>query len=108
MARHDACLILGLRRYLKTVKKDELERIQKYDPDYFFQMAPYALALGVIKPFAKNFAGQRLDQCPYIMTRVQGRRTAGEWADLLAEVADAMDERHRQMMIERWTAIHIR
>jgi ferritin-like protein len=71
-------------------------------------MAPYALALGVIKPFAKNFAEQRLDQCPYIMTRVQGRRTAGEWADLLAEVADAMDERHRQMMIERWTAIHIR
>ena len=108
IARQDACLILGLRRYLKTVKKEELDRIQKYDPDYFFQMAPYALALGVIKPFAKNFAGQRLDQCPYIMTRVQGRRTAGEWADLLAEVADAMDERHRQMMIERWTAIHIR
>ena len=108
IARHDACLILGLRRYLKTVKKDELERIQRYDPDYFFQMAPYALALGVIKPFAKNFDDQRLDQCPYIMTRVQGRRTASEWADLLAEVADAMDERHRQMMVERWTAIHIR
>ena len=90
------------------MKKEELERIQRHDPDYFFQMAPYALALGVIKPFAKNFDEQRLDQCPYIMTRVQGRRTAYEWAQLIAEVADAMDERHRQMMVERWTAIHIR
>ena len=108
IARQDACLILGLRKYLKTVKKEELDRIQRYDPDYFFQMAPYALALGVIKSFAKNFNEQELDQCPYIMTRVQGRRTASEWADLLVEVADAMDERHRQMMVERWTAIHIR
>ena len=108
IARQDACLILGLRRYLKTVKKEELDRIQRHDPDYFFQMAPYALALGVIKPFAKNFDNKRLEQCPYIMTRVQGRRTAFEWAQLIAEVADAMDERHRQMMIERWTAIHIR
>lgn len=108
IARQDACLILGLRHYLKTVKKEELDRIQRYDPDYFFQMAPYALALGVIKPFAKNFDQRRLDQCPYIMTRVQGRRTASEWAALIAEVADAMDERYRQMMVERWTAIHIR
>jgi hypothetical protein len=108
IARQDACLILGLRRYLKTVKKEELDRIQRHDPDYFFQMAPYALALGVIKPFAKNFDNRRLEQCPYIVTRVQGRRTAFEWAQLIAEVADAMDERHRQMMIERWTAIHIR
>jgi len=107
-ARHDACLILGLRHYLKTVKKEELDRIQQYDPEYFFHMAPYALALGVIKPFARNFDNRRLDQCPYMVTRVQGRRTAFEWAELIAEVADAMDERHRQMMVERWTAIHIR
>ena len=108
VAHQEACTILGLRRYLKTVKKVDLDRIQVYDPEYFFHMAPYALALGVIKPFAKNFDERRLEQCPYIMTRVQGRRTAAEWALLMAEVADAMDERHRQMMVERWTAIHIR
>ena len=107
-ARQDACQILGLRHYLKTVTKEELDRIQQYDPEFFFQMAPFALALGVIKPFAKNFDNRRLDQCPYIVTRVHGRRTAAEWAMLLTEVADAMDERHRQMMVERWTAIHIR
>lgn len=108
VARQDACMILGLRHYLKTVKKEELDRIQSYDPEFFFHMAPCALALGVIKPFAKNFDNRRLEQCPYIMTRVQGRRTAAEWAMLMSEVADAMDERHRQMMVERWNPIHIR
>ena len=108
VARQDACMILGLRHYLKTVKKEELDRIQSYDPEFFFHMAPCALALGVIKPFAKNFDNRRLEQCPYIMTRVQGRRTAAEWALLMSEVADAMDERHRQMMVERWNPIHIR
>ena len=108
VARQDACMILGQRHYLKTVKKEELDRIQSYDPEFFFHMAPCALALGVIKPFAKNFDNRRLEQCPYIMTRVQGRRTAAEWAMLMSEVADAMDERHRQMMVERWNPIHIR
>ncbi len=108
VGRQDACAILGLRRYVKKVSLEELERIQSYDPDYFFRQAPYALAMGVLKPFAKNFGERRLEQCPYILTRVHGRRTAMEWAQLMADVADAMDERHRAMMIERWVAVRIR
>lgn len=108
VGRHDAGQILGLRAYLKKVDTAELERLQEQDPEYFFQMAPYALALGVLKPFARNFGNRKLEQCPYIVTRVQGRRTAGEWAQLMVEVADAMDERHRRMMVERWTAIRFR
>jgi len=108
LGRQDASRILGLRRYLKKVKKEDLDRLMSYNPDYFFQLAPYALALGVIKPFAANFGNRRLEQCPYIVTRVQGRRTAMEWAQLLADVADAMDERHRRMMVERWTAVRFR
>ena len=106
--RHDAALILGLRVYLKKVRKEDLDRLLDQDPDYFFQLAPYALALGVIKPFAANFGLRRLEQCPYIITRVQGRRTAQEWAQLLSEVADAMDERTRRAMVERWMPIHFR
>ena len=106
--RHDAALILGLRAYLKKVSKEDVNRLLDQDPDYFFQLAPYALALGVIKPFAANFGLRRLEQCPYIITRVQGRRTAPEWAQLLSEVADAMDERTRRAMVERWVPIHFR
>ena len=108
VGRHDAAQILGLRVYLKKARKADLDRLMEQDPDYFFQLAPYALALGVIKPFAANFGNRRLEQCPYIVTRVQGRRTAPEWAQLLSEVADAMDERHHRMMVERWVPIHFR
>ncbi len=106
--RADAALILGLRKYLKKVTQQDIQRLMRTNPDYFFQLAPYALALGMIKPFARNFGGRKLDQCPYLITRVHGKRTADEWAQLLREVADAMDERHRRMMVERWTAIQIR
>ena len=108
LGRHDACLILGLRTYLKKVSKEDLDRLMALDPDYFFQLAPYALALGIIKPFAANFGNRRLEQCPYIVTQVQGRRTAMEWAQLLSEVSDAMDERFRRMLVERWVPLHFR
>lgn len=102
IGRYDACLILGLRAYLKKIPKEELERNLRYDPDYFFHLAPYALALGVMGPFAKNFGDKPIDQCPYLMTRVHGERTAGEWAGLMSAAADAMDERFRRMTVERY------
>ena len=103
MGRHDAGLILGLRHYLKRISKEDLKRLQKTDPDYFFNLAPYALALGIIHPFAKNFGARKLDQCPYLMTRVHGKRTAEEWADMMAQTADLMDARQRKMEYEKWT-----
>ncbi|MBQ8833571.1 MAG: DUF2207 domain-containing protein [Oscillospiraceae bacterium] len=105
VGRHDAGQILGLRSYLKKISKEDVQRIQKSDPDYFFNMAPYALALGIIHPFAKNFGSKKLDQCPYLMTRVHGRRTADEWADMMAQTADLMDARQRRMEYEKWTTI---
>ena len=102
VGRHDAGQILGLRRYLKTVSSDDLSRLQKTDPDYFFNLAPFALSLGVIKPFARSFGVRKLEQCPYIVTRVSGKRTAEEWADILAATADAMDARYRQGEIRKW------
>jgi len=102
VGRHDAGQILGLRSYLKKIPKEDLTRLQKTDPDYFFNMAPYALSLGVIVPFAKQFGARKLDQCPYLVTRVHGKRTAEEWAYLFADAADAMDARYRRMEVEKW------
>ena len=105
VGRHDAGQILGLRAYLKKISKEDIQRIQKSDPDYFFNMAPYALTLGIIHPFAKNFGSKKLEQCPYLMTRVHGHRTADEWADMMAQTADLMDARQRRMEYEKWTHI---
>ena len=103
VGRHDAGRILGLRHYLKKITKEDLDRLQKTDPDYFFNLAPYALALGVIKPFARNFGNRKLTPCPYIVTRITSRRTAEEWAEIIAATADTIDQMYRRMEVEKWT-----
>ncbi len=102
VGRYDAGRILGLRAYLKRIETDEVKRIQKSDPEYFFNMAPYALTLGIIHPFARNFGARKLEQCPYLVTRVHGRRSADEWADMIVTTADLMDARQRRMEFEKW------
>lgn len=107
LGRHDAGQVLGLRRFLKRIPTDDLKRMLYNDPDYFFNNAPYALALGIINPFARNFGTRKLEQCPYLMTRVHGKRTAQEWAHLMADVADMMDARARRMQVEKWLAVQV-
>ena len=102
VGRYDAGHILGLRSYLKRISKDDIHRMLKTDPDYFFNMAPYALSLGIIHPFARNFGSIKMDQCPYLVTRVHGKRTAEEWAELIADTADLIDAKYRRMEIEKW------
>lgn len=104
----EASQILGLRRYLKKIPKQELDRRMKVDPEYFFRMAPYALAMGVMKPYAAAFGKRKLPQCPYLVTQVHTKRTAAEWADVMTGVVTLMDSRYRQMEADRWTAIRLR
>ena len=102
VGRHDAGKILGLRSYLKHISKEDIRRLMKTDPEYFFNMAPFALSLGIIHPFAKNFGSIKMDQCPYLVTRVTGRRTAEEWAELIADTANLIDSKFRKMEWEKW------
>ena len=107
LGRHDAGQVLGLRRYVKHLPKEDISRFLRNDPDYYFNYAPYALAMGVINPYSRSFGQRKLDQCPYLITSVTGKRTADEWGHLLADVADLMDHRARQMQIEKWFAVKI-
>ena len=101
LGRHDAAQVLGLRRYLKHLPRGDINRLLMNEPDYFFNLAPYALAMGVIKPFAVAFGRRKMDQCPYLISRVSGKRSAEDWAHLLADTADMMDAKSRRMMVER-------
>ena len=105
LGRTSAAQILGLRSYLKKIGKEELYRLCKSDPDYFFTMAPYAVAMGVIHPFAKCFAGKKIPPCPYLMCGIENRRSASDWAAILADTADRLDARQRRMQVEKWSAI---
>ena len=107
LGRHDAAQVLGLRRYLKKLPREDINRLLENDPDYYFNMAPYALAMGVINPYSRSFSRRKFGQCPYLITPVTGKRTAEEWGHLMADAADMMDSRSRQMQVEQWTAIQI-
>lgn len=92
---------LGLRRYLRTASRQELQRFCQADPDYFFSLAPYALALGADKAFAGRFGSMRLPNCPYLTTGMDGHRTAREWMELMRQAVSAMDAKAKQIPYER-------
>ena len=107
LGRHDAGMVLGLRRYLKRLPRGEINRLLNNDPDYFFNLAPYALAMGVIRPYSLAFGRRKLSQCPYLITPIHGNRTAEEWATLMGDVADMLDYKERRMRFEKWFAVDV-
>ena len=101
MGRQIASQILGFRRYLRKLNKQDIQRLSRTDPDYFFAMVPYALAFGVAKPFARAFGGRKLSACPYLTTGMDGHRTAVEWLQLMNRAVSSLDARHQRLFLER-------
>lgn len=93
--------VLGLRRYLRSVSRDELGRICQNNPEYFHQMFPYALALGVDKAFAKRFGSLNIGKCPYVETGFDNDMRAKQWDSLLRRVYTAMNVKPRNDRLEK-------
>lgn len=93
--------ILGLRRFMGKVSKRELQQYLKNDPGYFHDLAPYALALGVDKRFARRFGRLRLPECTYLIQSHQRLATAGEWAQLLRQTVKDMDAKAHRLPLDR-------
>ena len=92
--------ILGLRRYMRSVGKTEVRRILASNRNYYFELAPYALALGVDKTFAEKFGGSRLPACTWLVTGIDSR-TAPEWHQQLREVYKLMNRDRKPTLAER-------
>ena len=101
LGRQTVSEILGLRRYLKTVSHEELQRIVGSNPDYYFEMAPYALALGVENAFAARFEKISQPSCTYLSLGNETSRTAQDWCQLLRQVTDILNERQLHMKKQR-------
>ena len=105
LGRQNATQILGLRHYFKTVDRADLKRIQDNDPEYFYNLLPYAMALGVDMAFARRFGSQKMGSCPYFICGVTNKLTAEEWTRFFRETASILDERWRRMEMEQYSAI---
>lgn len=93
--------ILGFRAYLKKLPPEELERIRRNDPDYFFTMAPYAMALGVDNAFAHQFGRKRMNPCSWLTSGMDGHMTAQEWAREMRRAAASLDEHQKRLPWEQ-------
>ena len=93
--------ILGLRKFMRTATAEELQRILDANPHYFYDLAPYALALGADRAFARRFGNVQLSECPYLTTGMDGHMTVTEWDQLLRDTADAMDALQRRLPLDR-------
>lgn len=93
--------ILGLQQYLRTIKPEELKRELRNNPHYYYDLAPYALALGVDREFAQALQKTRLSQCPWLTTGMDGHLTAPEWNQLLRDTVDSLDSMQRRLPLDR-------
>jgi len=96
---------LGLRRYLRTVSSEQLRLVCQNNPEYFHQMAPYAIALGVDHAFSKRFGKQPIGSCPYIHTGGDSTLRAVQWNSLMRRVLKGMNTRPDQSRLEKLIAI---
>lgn len=93
--------ILGLRKYLQGVKPEDLYRITETNPEYYFAMAPDALALGVDREFARQFGKEKLPECPYLSVYGRTSLSARQWNELLRQMVRILDARQRKLIWEK-------
>ena len=74
--------------------------IEELDPEYFFRMFPYAVAMGVGHAFAKAVCDERLERCPYIAYAPRNSMDSLEWYDLMVRIVDTMDARKRSRFVD--------
>jgi hypothetical protein len=96
---------LGLHRYLSTVSSEQLRQISQANPEYYHQMAPYAMALGVDKRFSKRFGKLLIPQCPYIATGTDSDLRATQWCSLMRRVLKGMNTRLPNGYLEQAIAL---
>ena len=96
---------LGLYRYLRSVSPEQLRQLCQSNPEYYHQMAPYAMALGADKPFARRFGKLLIPQCPYISTGVDSDLRAVQWQNMMRRVLKGMNTRLPNGYLEQFVSL---
>ena len=95
--------ILELRLHLRRVSQPELKQFLRTNSGYFYDLAPYALALNVDRRFARQFGNLRLQECSYLMAGNRRQLSAAEWAQLLRTAVQILDARAKRLNRAQFT-----
>ena len=101
LGKRSAAAILGLRHYMVRGNTFDLQKRMEENPFFFYELAPYALALGVEKRFAKRLGKAKLPDCSFLQTDDQAPATAYQWALQLNRTVKLLNGRKKRLVYER-------
>ena len=91
--------VLRLRHHFISLSSGEIRQLCHENPEVFFDMAPYALALGCDGAFARKFGKSRLPVCPYILAGNTRGLTAKQWSQLMRGMLESMSAPKKEKSI---------
>ena len=97
--------VLTLRRHLKKLTPRQIQQYCRDNPEFFFDYAPYAIALGCDRAFARLFGKSKLPRCPYIQASDTRSLTAMQWCQLMHHLLDSMTIRQRSVLQNNLRAV---
>jgi hypothetical protein len=93
--------IRGLRRHMTVTGSFDLQQLLQQNPNYFYELAPYALALGVDRGFARRFGKLYLPEDSYLLCGAAREMTAAQFAARLRKAADVLNQRQKRLPYEQ-------
>jgi hypothetical protein len=94
--------IFNLRRHILFGSKQDMAQLLRGNPNYFYELLPYALAMGLDRTFARHFDRLELQECNYLILSSQRQRTASEWAKVLRNAVESLDAKATRLPLERF------
>ena len=82
--------LLGLRRYLRRLDAETLQRLNAQDELYFYRTLPFAEMLGVGREFVKRCSGEKLEDCPWLIDAKPIPKTAQAFYKCYGELVSTL------------------
>ncbi len=89
--------LMSLRRYMTAAPTAELLRLLQGNPNYYYELAPYALAMGVDKQFSRRFGKMVLPDQSFLILNTNRSLTASEFAAYLRRAADVLNATQKKL-----------
>ncbi len=100
LGKRSLAQLLGLRSHMVSAKTFDLQQLMQKNPNYFYELAPYALAMGIDRKFARHFGKEPLPEDSFLNLGQHKAMTAAQWAAQLRRVADVLNKRQRRLPYE--------
>ena len=97
--------VLSLRHHLRTLTRQEIHQLCQDNPEAYFDMAPYAIALGCGRSFARHFGKGRMPVCPYLQIPNGRGLSALQWHQMMRHVLDGMSIKKRKNPLSEFQSV---